>query len=414
MSPPRTPLTPLELLWSVPFGPAAGVAPLPRGPAPPLRAALEAAVLPALRRPPCAVSFSGGRDSSAVLAVATVLARREGLPAPVPVTHRFGWLAESVEDGWQELVVRSLGLREWQRTAWDGERAGDLDVLGPVARRVLTRHGVLPPFNLHFHEPVLAAAAGGSVLTGVGGDELFAPVARHPLPRTLAGRRPLRVAELPRMLAGAALPAPVRAARLARELAVGYPWLTARGERALRRALGAQAAREPLRWDTAARTHVWPGRRLQLHRAGLEALGAHHGVLVESPFCAPGVLAAAAARWGWAGPRSRAAELADLLAGDLPPQLAARESKSTFDGAFWHAAGREFAAAWDGRGLEAVAGLVDVAALREHWLTAAPDAHSFSLLQHAWLASQDPPAPPSAPPGAAAPTRRGNRGPAAG
>ena len=33
--------------------------------------ALEEAILPALEREPCLVSFSGGRDSSAVLAVAT-------------------------------------------------------------------------------------------------------------------------------------------------------------------------------------------------------------------------------------------------------------------------------------------------------------------------------------------------------
>ena len=51
-------------------------------------AALEEAILPALRRPPCLVSFSGGRDSSCVLAAATRAARREGLQPPVPVTLR--------------------------------------------------------------------------------------------------------------------------------------------------------------------------------------------------------------------------------------------------------------------------------------------------------------------------------------
>ena len=43
-------------------------------------------MLRALRRPPCLVSFSGGLDSSALLAVATAVARREGLDDPVPAT----------------------------------------------------------------------------------------------------------------------------------------------------------------------------------------------------------------------------------------------------------------------------------------------------------------------------------------
>ncbi|HEY2429742.1 MAG TPA: hypothetical protein VGI06_12480, partial [Acidimicrobiales bacterium] len=53
------------------------------------RAALEAAILDGLRRPPCIVAFSGGRDSSAVLAVAVDAARRHGLAPPVPLTHVF-------------------------------------------------------------------------------------------------------------------------------------------------------------------------------------------------------------------------------------------------------------------------------------------------------------------------------------
>ena len=70
-------------------------------------AALERAVLPALLRPPCVVSFSGGRDSSLVLAAAVAVARSEGLAAPIPITVRFPASAESDEQEWQERVVRS-------------------------------------------------------------------------------------------------------------------------------------------------------------------------------------------------------------------------------------------------------------------------------------------------------------------
>ncbi len=62
-------------------------APGPRVPAPPAptaREAIERAVLPALQRQPCLVAFSGGRDSSAVLAVAALVARRPGWRSPSP------------------------------------------------------------------------------------------------------------------------------------------------------------------------------------------------------------------------------------------------------------------------------------------------------------------------------------------
>jgi hypothetical protein len=62
--------------------------------------AIEAVLRPALERAPCLVSFSGGRDSSAVLASATDLARREGLPLPIPATNRFPDAPGSDEAVW--------------------------------------------------------------------------------------------------------------------------------------------------------------------------------------------------------------------------------------------------------------------------------------------------------------------------
>ena len=72
-------LTPLEVATGAPLGadPAAPSLPMPR-PGGPV-AALEHSVLGALLRPPCVVSFSGGRDSSAALAVATRVARQQGI-----------------------------------------------------------------------------------------------------------------------------------------------------------------------------------------------------------------------------------------------------------------------------------------------------------------------------------------------
>lgn len=94
------------------------------------RRALELVVLKALERPSCIIDFSGGRDSSLVLAVATHVARREGLPLPVPRTNRFPLEPASNEDEWQELVIRHLGLEDWEVCRLTGE----LDIIGERAR----------------------------------------------------------------------------------------------------------------------------------------------------------------------------------------------------------------------------------------------------------------------------------------
>ncbi len=134
-------LAPIERAAGMPLGAQAGVARL----SPALlgvRDALERAVLGALARQPCTVSFSGGRDSSAVLAFATYVARKHGLDEPIPLTLRFPSTPRD-ESRWQELVVAHLGLREWERI----EVTVELDVLGDLACVGLTEHGLLWPAN---------------------------------------------------------------------------------------------------------------------------------------------------------------------------------------------------------------------------------------------------------------------------
>ena len=137
------------------------------------------------------MSFSGGRDSSAVLAVAAHVARREGLPLPVPITHRFPSASDTQETEWQEQVIRHLGLDDWVRI----DAAGDLDCVGPVAIETLRRHGLLWPCNAYFHAPIFEAAAGGAVLTGVGGDEAFSPSSWAQAFAVHAPARPARPAQ---------------------------------------------------------------------------------------------------------------------------------------------------------------------------------------------------------------------------
>lgn len=384
-------LTPLEMTWGMPIGPQPGVAalrPLPRGTAGAaslLRTAVEDVVRPALRRSPCLVSFSGGRDSSTVLAVATDVARREGLPDPVPYSHRFPAVEDSHEDDWQELVVRHLGLTDWQRPVWTDE----LDVLGPFARTVLRRDGVLSPFNGHLHEPVFAAARGGSVLTGIGGDELFSQVSRYPVVRVATRRAPLRWRSLPNLVFSAAAPLRLRAARGGRHLPLDYDWLRPDAARELRHLNALDVAAEPLRWNASVAAWAWPGRVLQLPRRAKQTMAAAHDVVVENPFASAPVLRAAAATWGWAGPRGRAGELLTHFGDLLPRELFTRETKAGFNEAFWAGPAAEFARSWTGEGVDT--DLVDPDALHAQWTSPMPDLHSLSLLQQAWLARQPAP-----------------------
>lgn len=355
----------LDLALGLPLGAGAPVA-LPADGDP--LAALEAAVLEPLRRGPCLVSFSGGRDSSAVLAVAVRVARREGLPDPIPATIRASDAPAAEESRWQELVVTHLGLSDWLRY----EVAGELDLVGPVAAAALRRHGLLWPFNAHFHVPLLEAARGGTVLTGIGGDELF---------RSVATTRPPRRA---RSVALYAAPRPVRRRWHGRPSVELHPWLTADGERAGRAALAAWEAAEPRRVRARMR-HVRAARYLTVGTASLDRLAADAGAGIAHPLLERAVWAAVANAAPRGGHRDREAAMGAEFGALLPPELVARVDKACFDEVFFNEHSRAFAAGWTGGGVPH--DVVDARALREHWLAGEPRAQSFSLLQAAWLSA---------------------------
>ncbi len=353
-----------DLATGVVFG-APRRAPRLRGAAADPAAALEAAVLPALRRAPCLVSFSGGRDSSAVLAVATRVARREGLPDPVPVTNRVAHARRADEAAWQESVVAHLGLSDWLRLEW----ADELDAVGPVARAVLERHGLLWPFNAYFHQPLLARAAGGSLLTGVGGDELFMACSR-PAPGRVRGRLFARA------------PYAARRAALRRRRPWLLPWLTPEGVAAATGAAAAHAAGEPV---PPARRLAWAReqRYLAVGVGSLARLAAAEGAAIAHPLLDRGLWAALAAAVGRRGFASRAEGVRRLVGDALPADLVERSDKACFDEVFCGPHAQAAAARYDGAG--APGGLVDAAALREHWSKPDPRPQSLLLLQAAAL-----------------------------
>nr|WP_281386462.1 asparagine synthase-related protein [Jiangella mangrovi] len=358
---------------------------IPAVPATPV-AALEDAIRPALLRAPCFVSFSGGRDSSAVLAAATALARREGLPDPVPITEVYPGVADADESDWQRLVIEHLDITEWVRLPV----AGESDLLGPGARAGLLRRGVVWPPAFQVKDPLFAAVSGGSMLTGEGGDEVIGP--RRMTPVNLLVR--LRRRPRPILLAAVASslrPAPVRRAAVRRQMVADdqQPWLRPAVAREHRRLLAVDEAAEPLPWDRS----IWWIRHRRAVDAVLtnyDALGAEFDVRVAHPLLDDAFLAALArfgGRWGFAG----RTDLMRILFGHLLPEaILSRASKASFDRAYMGEPTREFARTWDGSGVDTA--LVDPEALRASWLSDRPSTLSGTLLQQAWLSARAVPA----------------------
>lgn len=343
-------------------------------------AALRQACLDALSRPPCMVSFSGGGDSSAVLAAATAAARVHGLADPIPVSLRFPGVASTEESEWQEAVIAHLRLEDWIRV----EVSEQLDFLGEVATQGLERHGLLWPANAHFHVPVFERARGGTVLTGLEGDGLLggwrwqraqAVLARrvHPVPRDVL-RIPLALA-----------PPPIRAAAIGRRLSLPSPWLRPSARRRLARAVGRELAGEPRSWGDRV---AWFARRryLQVGLRSLALLAAEHDVELRHPLLDPGFLSALAVQGGEAGYGTRLEARRALFGDLLPPEVLKRRTKAEFGPALWGPEARAFAARWDGRGVDPE--LVDPDELRRTWSQENPPLAAATVLQHAWLASR--------------------------
>jgi hypothetical protein len=337
---------------------------------------LERVLVRSLQRPPCLVAFSGGRDSAGVLAAASHAARRHGLPLPIPATYRFPGAAEVDESEWQDLIVRHLELTDWLRV----DVSDELDIVGPVARPLLRRFGPMWPPNSHFAGLLAPHAAGGTLLTGVGGDELLESVGRGAA-QVLAGRTRLRRGDL-RVLAAAGAPRALRVWRGQRRL-TPLPWLTPEAAAAYVRTR-AQEALQPLWWGRSVIDTWWRSRERAAVCASIAAACGDE-VTVVHPFMDRDFLSAAAGAMWRVGFTTRAAAM-DLLFGDLlPAAVRERRDKAAFFTPFVNRHSRAFIAEWDGTGVDQA--LVDVEVLRECWSAEQVDGRTYPLLQAAWLAN---------------------------
>ncbi|MHB1710630.1 MAG: asparagine synthase-related protein [Acidimicrobiales bacterium] len=363
--------------------------------------AIEAAILPALLRPPCLVQFSGGRDSSLVLAIALNLARREGLPEPVAITQRFPGIEEADEDDWQEAVVRHLGVTEWERLSWHDE----LDLVGPYAGPSLLSHGLVWPPLAHTRRPLTDRARGGSFLTGEGGDEVLG-LRRATVVRALLAH-PARCARRGAASAVAVNLAPrqLRTITLRRQYEQGLaiPWLRPEPRAALLDDLARQAAAEPLDWREAIRRHP-ACRGVFLGMRTLDLFALESGVHSVHPLLDAGVLAALGSAGGVFGFPNRTQAMRRLFGGLLPDDVLARQTKARFNKASFGIYSRSFAREWTGTGVDT--DLVDPEALAATWADPEPHAMSYPLLQSCWLSSHRSVAPTTGPDRTARPANR--------
>lgn len=339
--------------------------------------ALERALIPSLEASPCRVAFSGGRDSSVLLALAVRVARREGLPPPVPVTLRWPGVEESQEREWQERVVAWAGLDDWIVL----EAPEDLDLLGDVATAALRQHGLMYPSGCHAMAPLFTGASGGSLILGDGGDQIFGGWRRASLADLVSRRRRPERRDLARM-ANAAAPRMLRAAQEALRIDYAAPWVRPWVGRAFRRHQGRSLAAEPLTWPAFLQ---W-SRRERVTVLMLESWGRlarAEGIELHTPFWDP-VFLSTLARWGGRFGRGQRTLLMEDLFGELlPPGHMARRTKAVFTKVMYSATSSRFAREFNGQLPEE--DLVHRERLRAAWLSEWPPTTAAPLLQAAWL-----------------------------
>ena len=371
-------LTPLEIAGGIPLGMNPNAQPLPDvGDLKPL-AAFEDVVRTALRRPPCVIPFSGGRDSAAVLAVAARIAREETLDAPVAVTLQFEGGLGTDETEWQKRVIAHCQVQDWIKLTVGDE----IDFIGPLSRPLLLRYGVNHPPSLPLFWLPLQYAHGGSMLTGFGGDSVIGGWVRSHAAEVMAFRAVPRPSDS--LMFGYALsPRFIRAVAMRMQL-TRPPWLRVRAFREFNALRIAELSSRPVRRDRFLR---WESRlrRSAFAESTFARLAADVNAHAFHPLHDRRFIAALARDLGGRGGGDRTSIMRRVFAKDLPDDVLARPGKANFAVAYFRKHTREFARRWDGIGLDPE--LVDPEPLRKAWLEWIVDPRAALALQAAWISS---------------------------
>jgi hypothetical protein len=282
------------------------------------------------------------------------------------------------------MVVRHLGVRQWDRMAFD-----EMDIVGPGCAPSLLARGPLWPPLLHTWPPIFEVARGGAMLTGEGGDELFDPI-RCTAVRWLAAH-PSQVGEpgVARSALRSVAPQGVRR-RYARSVMrpVVPAWLRRDAAVEYLEELARWSAEEPYGW-LASTVRSIRDRSHQVGQHNLGVLAAEHDLRLVHPLVDPVFVRACgelAGRFGFPG---RTAAMRALFRVDLPDAVLARRDKVYTNAVVLAESTTAFARSWSGDGLDP--SLVDAEVLRACLLRDDVPAASLLAVQTAWC--RDHPAP---------------------
>ena len=327
------------------------------------------------------VQFSGGVDSSLVLAAATRAARARDLPLPIPFTLRYG-REESEESAFQEELVETLGLTDWIILDVDGED----DLLSPASRAHLLEHGMSTSARVasrDWYLSELPVRDGSVLMSGEGGDEVLGPApfaTLHGLRWAVAHRRQRRTA------LGALRRRTTARVRRFRSVPDSFyaPWLTETG-RTLANRLMLDDRSHPVTMKQWMRRY----RSKRNLVGGIDSVARQAGRFgfdYSAPLLDLEFMAGLTASIPEHDFVNRMLVIRKYFPGLLPASIANRTSKASFNASIFGPDTQQFARSWDGQGgvpLE----LVDPEILRSTWLDAS-DSRGGLMLQSAWLTSQ--------------------------
>jgi asparagine synthase (glutamine-hydrolysing) len=302
---------------------------------------------------------------------------------PIALTFRYANEPKTEESEWQELVVRHVGVDDWETL----DMGTDHDVVGAPALEFLLSHGLVFPAGLPAKIPLLLRCRGGSVMSGEGGDEIFGARRATALKKLLD--KPPRLlrrhfqAELVRSVG----PRRARAALYRKgfeggSLEAALSYLRPRFLHQVLDDVALDLASEPF---SNTQSLAWHLRRkiIVKHQENLTALAVEHDVQHLDPFLEPKFVGAYARMLRPLGFLTRTEAMLALFSDLLPKEVLQRQSKAVFNRAVLTGISKSFAKSWQGGGVDP--DLVDPEALRSAWLSDWPPWPSRWLMQAAWL-----------------------------
>jgi len=295
----------------------------------------------------------------------------------VALTTRWPGDVLSEESAWQEHVVSSVGVEDWE-IIYPGDQ---LDLLGPVATAVLTDQGLLWPPPSYVLYPLMQRAAGGTLVTGEGGDEVFGLWAHASTWESLRKRKWPGARSLG-ALGVAILPSRARELLCRNSVSAYQDWLLPDAKAMYERQLAAAFAQDAPQWPRYL-AQILGSRDLALAAATRSAMSARARTTYQAPFLEAPFLSAMGKVGGHYGIGNRSMVMRRTFGGILPDNVLTRVSKATFGDVFWGKESRDFARTWDGEGVDRE--LVDVDKLRRAWLADRPVFGCALALHAAWL-----------------------------